>query len=641
MRYPHLFTPIKIGGMEVSNRMVVPAMGTNLANQDGTVSDRLLEYWKTRAEGGWGLLITGITAVDPLGKAGPIQVGMWKDDFISSLQVLTSTVHRYGARIAAQLHHAGRQTFSIAIGDQPVAPSPIPCPVCREMPRELSTGEVYELIEKFGDAAVRARRAGFDAVEVHGAHGYLVAQFMSPYANKRIDEFGGSFENLMRFPLEIVKNIRRKAGADFPVIFRISGEERVSGGRNLEESRMAARVLEDAGVDAFNVSVGVYASSQYIQAPPALPPGHLLPAGEEIKKAVSVPVITVGRMNHPLLAEEAISAGKTDLTAWGRQSLADPELPNKVAGDRQEDIVPCLSCTQRCIERVMQVKPVSCVVNPFCGKEAEMKLEPASESKKVVVVGGGPAGLEAAWVAAARGHRVVLFEKESQPGGQFKIAAVPPTKHEISKAVNYFIYRAKKEGVFFRCGELATKEKISEEAPDVVILATGGKPLVPGIEGVEGEHVVSAVEVLSGRAQLKGNVLVAGGGMVGCETADYLAERGCRVTLVEALSRVAGDVEEAVKYFLMKRLRNRRVNIITGAEIKSITEDGAVVQSGDREEKLEGYRSVVLALGVEPVSELEEQLQGAVEEMHRIGDALEPGKASDAISQGGRLALQI
>jgi len=309
-KFEKLFEPIKIGTMEVKNRFVVPPMGTNFANPDGSVSQQLIDYLVSRAKGGYGLIIVEVTAIDPLGKAIPLQPGIWDDKFIPGWKKLVDEVHKYGAKIAVQLHHAGRQTTREVIGAQPVAPSPIPCPVDREMPRELTTEEVYELIEKFGDAARRARDAGFDAVEVHGAHGYLIAQFMSAYSNKRIDEFGGDFKGRMKFPVEIVKNIRRKVGNGYPVIFRFSGDERVPGGRTIDESRMVARVMEHVGVDALHVSTGVYGSLPWLIAPSAVAPGYNIYAAEEIKKVVNTPVIAVGRINDPLLAEDIIESGK-------------------------------------------------------------------------------------------------------------------------------------------------------------------------------------------------------------------------------------------------------------------------------------------------------------------------------------------
>ena len=393
MDFHALMSPIKIGTMEIKNRLVVPPMATGLAQPDGSPTDGHVAYWEERAKGGYGLLIVEATAVDPLGKGSPWdEPGIWDDRFIPAWEKVTEAAHKYGAKIALQLHHAGRQTTHDKIGGQPVAPSPIPCPVEREMPHELTTEEVYDLIEKFGDAARRARDAGFDAVEVHGAHGYLIAQFMSPYSNKRMDEFGGGFMARMKFPVEIIKNIRSKVGNGYPVIFRLSGDEYVPGGRDIEDSKLVARVMEEAGFDAIHVSAGVYASTQYIIAPAAVPPAFNVRAAEEIKKSVNIPVIAVGRIGDPTLAESIIEAGRADMIAMGRSSLADPELPNKVAAGRTGEISPCIGCMQACAGYLFDPtkENISCLVNPFTGRERELKIEKAAEPKKVMVIGGVP-----------------------------------------------------------------------------------------------------------------------------------------------------------------------------------------------------------------------------------------------------------
>ncbi|MGB2798643.1 MAG: FAD-dependent oxidoreductase [Dehalococcoidia bacterium] len=642
MLFTNLFSPIKMGSMEVSNRFVIPPMGTNLANPDGTVSQALIDYWTARAKGGWGLLIVEVTAVDPLGRAIPNELGIWDDKFIAGLSKLADEAHRYGTKISIQLHHAGRQTNSEIMGAQPVAPSPIPCPVNREVPRELYTEEVYDLIGKFGDAAVRARDAGFDAVEVHGAHGYLVAQFMSAYSNKRVDQFGGSFENRMRVPVEIIKDIRRKVGNGVPISFRFSAEEKVPDGCTLDEARMVARMAQEAGADAMHVSVGVYGSMQYIIAPAAVSPGFLLSAAAEVKKSVSVPVIAVGRINDPLLAEDAIETGKADLVAWGRQSLADPELPNKVAAGMLDEICPCTACMQGCVGYLFNPDKlrVSCLVNPFCGREAELKIEPSDKCKNVAVIGGGPGGLEAAWVAAARGHQVTLYEKERALGGQFRVAAIAPTKQDVSKAIGYFTRMGEKHGVCFKLGIEATAEQILAEKPDAVVLATGGEPLIPDIKGIAGTRIVTALETLEGKKQAGAKVLIVGGGMVGCETADFLGEHGHQVTIIEMLPEVAADVEDAVKYFLFERLKDYGVQIETGATVKEFLEDGVIVEKDGQETRLTGFDTIVLAMGVRSVNPLKEKLEGKVE-LYVIGDALEPRKAIDAIEEGARVAVKL
>ena len=644
MDFQLLFSPIRIETMEVGNRFVVPPMGTNLANPDGTVSEELIAYWEARAKGGWGLLIVEITAVDPIGKAIPHQLGLWDDKFIPGYKKLVDTVHRYGAKIAVQIHHAGRQTSSdILGGEKPVAPSPVPCFVTQETPRELTTEEVYQLLEKFGDAAARAREAGFDAVEIHGAHGYIVAQFMSQHTNKRVDEFGGSLYNRMRFPVEVIKDVRRKVGGSFPIIFRMSADERVVDGRKIEESKAVASIVEEAGVDALHISTGVYASMQYIVPPPDVSPGFILPDAGEIKKAVSIPVIGVGSINDPVRAKQAIQTGQADLLAWGRQSLADPELPNKVAAGRIREIQPCIACNQGCIGYIFDPNKMkcSCLVNPFCGREYKMKIEPAAQSRKVVIVGGGPGGLVAAWIAAARGHKVVLFEKEQSPGGQLRVGAIAPAKQDLTKAINYYTYMGEKYGVDFRFGTQAGAEQVLAEKPDVVILATGGEPSIPDIPGIDSPQVATANDVLLGKVDVGKKVLIIGGGLVGSETADFLGEHGHEVTLVEALPEIAEDVQESIKHFLLLRLKRHEVRIETNTRVKEILQNGVKVEKDGQESQLTGYDNIIIAVGAKPVNNLKPQLEGKVPELHVIGDASEPRKAIDAIEEGASVAIKI
>jgi 2,4-dienoyl-CoA reductase-like NADH-dependent reductase (Old Yellow Enzyme family) len=372
MDFPMLFSPIRMGTLELANRFVVPPIATNYAEADGSVSDRLVAYWEARARGGWGLLMVEATAVDPRGKAHPNEVGAWDDRFIPGLKRLADAAHRHRTKAAIQLHHAGRQTVSALAGAQPVAPSPIPCPVMQEMPRELSVEEIWALVGKFGDAARRAREAGFDAVEVHAAHGFLVAEFMSEYSNQRTDAFGGSLENRMRFPVEIVKAAKRAVGADYPVCFRFSGDEKVPRGLTAADAPTVGRLAQEAGADGLSVTVGVYESVNYLVAPISIRPGHLLPTAAQVKRAVSVPVIAVGRITEPTIAENALTTGMADLIAFGRQSLADPETPNKVRAGRLDDIVQCDACMKECLGRYLAGQDIACALNPACGHEAEM-----------------------------------------------------------------------------------------------------------------------------------------------------------------------------------------------------------------------------------------------------------------------------
>jgi len=644
MDFHALMSPIKIGTMEIKNRLVVPPMATGLAQPDGSPTDGHVAYWEERAKGGYGLLIVEATAVDPLGKGSPWdEPGIWDDRFIPAWEKVTEAAHKYGAKIALQLHHAGRQTTHDKIGGQPVAPSPIPCPVEREMPHELTTEEVYDLIEKFGDAARRARDAGFDAVEVHGAHGYLIAQFMSPYSNKRMDEFGGGFMARMKFPVEIIKNIRSKVGNGYPVIFRLSGDEYVPGGRDIEDSKLVARVMEEAGVDAIHVSAGVYASTQYIIAPAAVPPAFNVRAAEEIKKSVNIPVIAVGRIGDPTLAESIIEAGRADMIAMGRSSLADPELPNKVAAGRTGEISPCIGCMQACAGYLFDPtkENISCLVNPFTGRERELKIEKAAEPKKVMVIGGGPGGLEAAWVAAKRGHDVSLYEKRSVLGGQYRIGAIPPTKQDVLKALRYYVTMGQKYGVKYHLGVEADEKLIAQEKPDAVILATGGVPLRPAIKGIDNPKFVDAIDVLDGKAQVGMNVLIVGGGITGVETADFLGEHYHKVTVMDMLPAIAMEEQDAIKIFLMERLNKYGVKAVVNAKVKEFLDDGVIYETDGREETLAGFDTVILAMGAAAYNPLEQKAKELVPEVYAIGDAVKARKATEAIEEAARVAVKL
>lgn len=645
--YASLFAPGHIGGLEVKNRFVMPAMGTNFANPDGSVSRQMIDYYTARARGGFGLIVIEVTAVDPVGRAIPYQGGLWSDDFIPGWKKLIDSVHQYGAKIAVQLHHCGRQTDRATIGGaQPVAPSPISCPVKKTLPRELTTAETYEIIDKFGQAAGRALAAGFDAIEFNGAHGYLIAQFMSPYANKRVDEFGGDFKSRLRFPVEILRRVRREVGNGFPLIFRMSGEDKVHGGRSLRETQMIARVIEENGANALSISNGTYASLHHMSAPGALPPGHNVYAAEAVKQVVSLPVITAGRINDPDLAKAIIADGKADFVALGRVSIADPEFPNKTAVNATDEISPCIACLQGCVGYLFDPdqKKISCLVNPFVGREGDWQIRQTSRPKKIVVAGGGPAGLEAAWIAAKRGHTVVCYEKEPVLGGQFRLAGVPSTKQDILTAIKYYVRMGEKYGVTYKLGTEFTANMLAVEKPDAVLLTTGGVPLIPRIKGIENPRFVNAVDVLGGKCSVGSKVLVVGGGLVGAETADFIGEYGSEVTIIEFKPAVAADVQAFVRKYLLERLREYGVKLLTGAKVMEFLDDGVIYENTDGGAgaiTLRGFDSIVLAMGARSYNPLEEELKGKVAELYVIGDALKAGKAITAIEQAAEIGVTV
>ncbi|NPV53545.1 MAG: FAD-dependent oxidoreductase [Firmicutes bacterium] len=643
--FPKLFEPGQIGSMKLRNRIVMPPMGTNLASETGAVTDRMIAYYKERAKGGAGLIIVEIVCVDsPVGRAIPNQVRLDMNTYIAGHNELVEAVHFYGVKIIPQLHHAGRQTTPDSTdGMQPVAPSPIPCEFLQVQPRELATSEVEVLVAKFVDAAVRARNAGYDGVEIHGAHGYLITQFMSPRTNKRLDKYGGDTNGRMRFALEIIQGIRDKLGRDFPITFRMSADEFMEGGLTLQESKKIARILQDAGVDALHVSAGAYGSMPTILEPMQYNEGWRVYLAEEIKKVVDIPVITVGVIRHPDFAERVLAEGRADFVSVGRTLLADPEWPVKAMEGRQEDIRRCISCNIGCIgNRVFQSLHIRCTVNALTGREVEFgELKPANPIKRIMIVGGGPAGMEAARVAATRGHRVALYEKAGELGGQVRLASVPPGKDKIGWTIDYLDTQIRKLGVDIRLNTEVTPEIVARENPDVVIIATGATPIIPDEAGWPRANVATAWDVLRGVVEVNGQrVVVAGGGMTGCETALFLVERNKHVVIIEMLDRIASDMEPISRISLSKDLEEARVEILTGVRLSEVKDNGVVVMDHDWRTRFIPADKVVLALGSRPFNPLEAQIR-ALKELYVIGDAQHPGKLIDAIREGFEIGWRI
>lgn len=631
-----LLNPIDIGTLQIKNRLAVAAMVTVYCDPDGMATERYIAYHEARAKGGWGLIITEDYAVDPAGR-GFWTAGLWKDEQIESHRGLTRRVHQHGSKIIAQTYHCGRQTSPDIIGCQPVSASAIPCPAMGCMPRALTIPEIKKIVCQFGDTAYRAKMAGFDGVEVHGGHGYLIAQFMSNYSNKRSDEYGGPLRNRMRFPLEIIADIRQKCGDGYPIIFRISADEFVPGGRNIEDTKVIAKALEKAGhagIDAIHVSAGVYGSTAAIIPPLNVPHGWIVDFAEEVKKVVDIPVITVGRINDPHLAESVIRSGKADMVAMGRGSLADPDLPNKFAAGNSEDICQCIGCQQGCLQVLFRNEPIRCLVNPTCGFEylQERSKGKTNKSKRVVVVGGGPGGMEAAIAAAEAGHQVSLYEKEEYLGGEFALAPVPPSKGDMAFLLAWEQRQLQKKGVDIHIGTEFTPEMADEIAPDTIILATGAIPTLPSIPGMDNPHVVLARDVLWGRAATGKEVVVLGGGLIGAETAAYCTMQGVKVGIVEQLSAIALEEDVTRREFLLKLLDDKKVDIMTETRIVEIKESSVVLE---KEAGVFEYPAdtVIIALGMESYNPLQQALSGKAK-ITVVGDAVEPRNALEATREG-------
>ncbi len=637
-QFQKLFEPGRIGSMEIKNRLVMPPMGTSLALKDGTVTDRQIDYYEERAKGGPGLVIVELACVDaPVGKAMVKQVAIDDDRFIPGLSRLAEAIKRNGARAAIQIHHAGRQTSARWTGHQLVAPSPIAMSG-GEQPRELTLEEIATLVARFGEAAERAKRAGFDGVEIHGAHCYLICQFLSPLSNHRQDAYGGSIENRARFLLEIIRAIRKRVGKDYPVWCRLSAMEiGAEGGITLEDTQVVAQLAEKAGADAIHVSAHPVAPAR--RPPMAQPPCAFVPFAEAIKRVVSVPVITVSRIP-PELGEEVIREGKADFISIGRPLLADPHLPQKVAAGRMEDIRPCLYCLT-CLDSLNWRKEgVCCAVNPTLGREREYAVKPAESPKRVIVVGGGPGGMEAASVAALRGHKVVLFDDGDELGGQMLLAVKPPFKETIETFRQYLVRQVTKSGVELRLRERFTSGWLAKLKPDVVVLATGVVPFIPQIPGIDGGQVIQASQVLAGD-EVGERVVVVGGELVGCETALYLAERGKKVTIMRRGPELATKVNQFIRIPLIGRLQAKGVTILTGVEYEEISDSGVVIRNGAGERKVVEADTVVLAAGAKPNTELLALVEGKVSKVLCVGDCVQPRGIREAVEEGCRAGLTI
>jgi len=643
-KYQVLFQPLKIGKLEVKNRLSVPPMGSGFAADGGGVSDRLIKYHEARARGGFGLIIIEVTAVDGERGLGSVhQLCLHNNSLIPGFKKLADAVHQYGARIAVQLYHPGRCTFPFFIGNrQPVAPSAVPDPIVRQAPQALTIPEIKDLVEKYAQAALRVKEAGCDAAEIHGAHGYLIAQFMSAYANKRTDEYGGGPDGFLRFPLEIVRRARELVGPDFPLFFRISAEEAVPLGRTVPESVEMMKKLVTAGADAADVSIGVYESGHLTSAPPDMPQGFNAGTSFKFKQALNVPVLVAGRINEPAVAEEIVASGRADIVHIGRQSLTDPDWPAKVQEGREKDIVKCLSCNEGCIEGLaIWLRPsITCVQNLALGREDEYSRPKTSAPRKVLIAGAGPGGLEAARTAALRGHRVIIYEREGYMGGQIKLAAIPPSKSVYQEVAHSRIKSLKELGVDIHCGQALTADMVKDIRPDVLIIATGSEPSIPDIPGINSKRAISARKALTSE-EVGPCVLVIGGGLVGCETADYLAGHGMSVTIVEMLKHTARDIGPAARFFLRQRLKEKQVLILTQSVVKSIDDNFATVNTPAGDQRLGPFDTIVMATGAASNNLLEEQVKGAVPEVYVIGDACKPGKILAAVEQGADVALKL
>ncbi len=667
MRDP-LFESIKINSLEVKNRIYLPAMHLGMAN-NFEVTDQIVEFYAERARGGAGMITVGYATVDDL-SGNTTNIGAHKDEFIPGLQRLANAIKDNGSRSCVQINHAGRYNFSFFLdGKQPVAPSAIASRMTRETPKALETEEIHQIIDNFAQAALRVKKAGYDAVEVLSGTGYLISEFLSPLTNQREDEYGGGLENRMRFGLEVMKAIRKQVGKDFPLIVRMNGNDFMPDGQGRDELRLYAQALaEEAGVDALCINVGWH-EARIPQITAAVPRGAFAYLSRGIKEVVSVPVIASHRINDPDTARELIADSMCDMVAMGRSLIADPYLPEKAKDGREEDILHCIACAQGCFDNLFKLKHVECLCNPKAGYECDGVCEIAETPKKVMVIGGGSAGMSAAIAAKERGHDVTIYEKSDELGGQLYLASAPPGREEFAELAYDLETQAYTKNINIILNQTVDEELINREKPDHIILATGASPLAPPIPGIELPHVVQAWDVLEGNVYTGKRVVIVGGGAVGVETALLLAEKGTlpadvlkflfvnkaetpevlyematrgtkQVTIIEMIDAIGKDFGKSTRWGMLQDVTRYGVESKLTSKALEITSTGIKVETGQGIEDIPAD-TIVIAAGSRSVNDLTTVIEATKIPFDVIGDAGKIGMAFDAIHQGYKAGIRI
>jgi 2,4-dienoyl-CoA reductase (NADPH2) len=667
MEFPNLFSPITINTLELRNRIVMTAMHLGYT-PEGFVTDRLVDFYSARAKGGAGLIIVGGCPIDDNSSmTGMINID--HDRYIPGLKKLTNAVKSHGSAIAAQLYQAGRYVHSSAIGGRKaISASAIRSKFTGETPRALEPDEVPLVQDRFAEAAARAKESGFDAVEILGSAGYLISQFLSPITNHRNDQYGGTFENRMRFGLEIAEKVRRAVGKDFTVIIRLAGNDFMEGSNTNKEARIFASELEKIGIDLFDITGGWH-ETRVPQLTMAVPHANYVYLAQGIKSAVSVPVLSSNRINDPVIGEQILRNGSADLVTMARALIADPEMPNKARQEKSNTIYHCIACNQGCFDMIFLGKPVTCTVNPRAGVEKETEISPAAEKKKVLIIGGGPAGMKAACTAAARGHKVILAEKNKQLGGQILLNRDIPGRGEMVTAAEDLINNMHSNQVEIFLDTEADAAFVKKLSPDAVILATGASPVIPDIDGIDDEKVISAWDLLSGKGRTGRRIVIIGGNAVGLETAIYLANIGTispetlhflavnraetwdtmealiskgikEVTVVEMLTKYGRDIGVSTRWTILDEMKRMGVKIVAGARAVAVRKEGLEIEKGENREIIPAD-SIVIAAGAKSQNSLGEDLKRIVKEIHIVGDAAGPRKALDAIREGFMAGLRV
>jgi len=635
--FSKLFEPGIIGNMELKNRVIYPPMATHLASDEGDVTDLLIDYYVARAQGGVGLIVVEGSFPNLVGHARRIVLD--GDPRLPGLNKFVEATHHAGAKIVIEINtHMGRQDKF------PLSPSDVPHPISGVRGRPITRDDIKKMRAEYGRAAKIVKEAGFDGIMIHGATGYLVAEFLSPLVNKRTDEYGGNVRGRARFGLELVETAREQVGPDYPIIFRMMSHDRVEGGVSTDDAIAFTQIFQENGVDAVDLVTGSAVSHEWTAPPYYMPAGCNVDVSEAVKKNVSIPVCVAGKINDPYLADRILIEGKADFVDIGRSLLADPDFLKKAHEGRTDDIRRCIACDRCGFAIVASLDPFFCSVNPAVGREREfdLKLAPTGKKKRVLVVGGGPAGIEAALIADARGHDVTLWEKSQKLGGALNFA-VMSYKEDLRVFVDYLKRQLQASRVTVALGEEATPESIKRFNPEAVVLANGAKPFVLDIPGIDGPNVVGFAEALMGSATAENKTLVWGAGFVGCEIAAFLAEKGESVALIFPEAKAAPEVNNPdIRKYLLKELEQNKVEIISAIrEFNRITPNGIVITDKDGAERMVEASRIVLATGLRPDDGLACALRGAVPELYEAGDCVSPRQVMEAVHEGAEAALHI
>jgi len=618
----------------------MPGLASFLIEDDGSYSDKTIEHYRLRAAGGPSMVIMEAHGVAPEGIVSKHQARIYDDRFIEGLYKAATVIRAEGSIPAIQIHHAGRQVPARVIKRKPFAPSSLPCPAIKGDVEPLTIDGIEKIIKQFGDAAERAVQAGFELIEIHGAHGYLINQFLSRFSNNREDEYGKDIAGRAKFAREIVREVRKRVGKNFPISFKISAQEFVPQGLTTEESIEILKLLVPEGLDIVQVSAGNDATPEWICQPMFMKKACLVDSAEKIRDALGIPIMAVGRINDPVLADAIIAEKRADLICIGRGLLADPELPRKAQEGRLEDIRICIACNT-CMQSIFRKGRIECMVNPNLGREKEMEIHPAKTVKKVMVIGGGPGGLNVARIAAKRGHEVSLYEKQASFGGQLMLGSSFFYKKEMLNLIDFLKKQVKKYNVTCHLNSEVTIDLIKANHPDVVIIATGSVPIKPSVDGIDLPIVNTAPEIFNGKKPAIKKAIIIGGGATGCEVALELSESCSSVTIIEQLSGIGAQIEAMTKKILLNKLKKNKVRILTEHRLSRISEKGVFVTDKMGNELFFKGDNIIIAVGNRPNNSLFEQVKQLGIEAYQIGDCLKVRNAKEAIYEGAFIGRKL